>query len=71
MLALATGSKAVSRETIVRALGGNFHDYDQRRMDTQMRRLRRKVEEACGLKLPVTTLRGVGYSFYGGIEICL
>ncbi|OGB23218.1 MAG: histidine kinase [Burkholderiales bacterium RIFCSPLOWO2_02_FULL_57_36] len=70
MLALATGGKDVSRETIVRALGGNFHDYDQRRMDTQMRRLRRKVEEACGLKLPVTTLRGIGYHFYGEIEVC-
>jgi DNA-binding response OmpR family regulator len=70
LLALATGGKCVSRETIVRALGENFIDYDQRRLDTQMRRLRRKVEEACGLQLPVTTLRGVGYHFYDDIEIC-
>lgn len=70
LLALASGGKGVSRETIVLALGGNYLDYDQRRLDTQMRRLRRKVEEACGLQLPVTTLRGVGYHFYDDVEIC-
>lgn len=70
LLALATGGSHVSRETIVQALGENFLDYDQRRLDTQMRRLRRKVEEACGLQLPVTTLRGVGYRCYENIEIC-
>lgn len=70
LLALATGGKCVSRETIVQAMGENFFDYDQRRLDTQMRRLRRKVEEACGLQLPVTTLRGIGYRFYDDIEVC-
>lgn len=67
---LATGGKSVSREAIVSALGGDFLLYDQRRLDTQMRRLRRKVEQTCGIKLPVTTLRGVGYHFYDEIEIC-
>jgi hypothetical protein len=70
LLALATGGKSVSRKTIVSALGEDFLDYDQRRLDTQMRRLRRKVEQACGLQLPVTTLRGVGYRFYDEIEVC-
>jgi PAS domain S-box-containing protein len=70
LLALATGGKGVSREAIVCALGGNYLDYDQRRLDTQMRRLRRKVEQACGLQLPVTTLRGIGYHFYDEIEVC-
>lgn len=70
LLALATGGKAVSRQAIVLALGEHFLDYDQRRLDTQMRRLRRKVEESCGLELPVTTLRGVGFHFYDEIEIC-
>jgi len=69
MLALAAGGKNVSRETIVRALGVDFLSYDQRRLDTQMRRLRRKVAEACGLRLPLTTLRGVGYHFYEAIEV--
>lgn len=66
---LASGGTVVSRESIVQALGENYLEYDQRRLDTQMRRLRRKVEEACGLKLPVTTLRGIGFHFYDDIEI--
>jgi DNA-binding response OmpR family regulator len=55
---------------MVQALGDNFFDYDQRRLDTQMRRLRRKVEEGCGLPLPVTTLRGMGFRVYEHIEVC-
>ncbi|QAU32825.1 PAS domain S-box protein [Janthinobacterium sp. 17J80-10] len=70
LLALAAGGNSVSRKTIVCALGEDYVDYDQRRLDTQMRRLRRKVEEACGLQLPVTTLRGIGYRFYDEIEVC-
>lgn len=69
LLALATGGDCVTREAIVTALGGDFFQYDQRRMDTQMRRLRRKVEEACGLQLPVTTLRGIGYRFHDPIVV--
>lgn len=70
LLALATGGKCVTRQAIVSALGENFLDYDQRRLDTQMRRLRRKVEAACNLQLPVTTFRGVGFHFYDEIEVC-
>jgi len=70
LLTLASRPDAVSRKEIVEALGKNYLEYDQRRLDTQMRRLRRKVEQAFGLPLPVTTLRGVGYRFYEKIEIC-
>ncbi|MBN9366846.1 MAG: response regulator transcription factor [Comamonadaceae bacterium] len=56
--------RSVSRRQIVQALGGNVLDYDQRRLDTQMRRLRRKVLEESGQRLPVKTLRGSGYCFY-------
>lgn len=66
--ALAQGGD-VKRETIVKALGGNYLDYDQRRLDTQMRRLRRKVKDACGLELPVSTLRAVGFCFHDPIEV--
>lgn len=69
MLALATGGQSVSRETIVHAMGRDYVYYDQRRLDTQMRRLRRKVMEACGLELPLTTLRGIGYRFYEQIDV--
>ncbi|MBB1651229.1 MULTISPECIES: response regulator transcription factor [Delftia] len=59
----------VSRRRIVQALGGDYLVYDQRRLDTQMRRLRRKVEEACGQQLPVKTLRNSGYCFYQPGEV--
>lgn len=68
--ALAADGKDVSRDAIIVAMGGDCFDYDRRRLDTQMRRLRRKVEQACGLSLPVITLRGVGYRFHDDIEVC-
>ncbi len=67
--ALASGDECVTRKAIVRALGEDFLHYDQRRLDTQMRRLRRKVEQACGLELPVSTVRGKGFRVYQRIEI--
>lgn len=68
--ALAGGAdECVTRRVIVQALGENYLDYDQRRLDTQMRRLRRKVEQACGLQLPVSTVRSQGFRVYQRIEI--
>lgn len=69
LLTLMSGAECVTRRTIVEALGEDFVDYDQRRLDTQMRRLRRKVEEACGQPLPVSTLRTIGYRFYEKTKI--
>lgn len=59
----------VSRRKIVEALGEDWLSYDQRRLDTQMRRLRRKVEQATGLELPLKTLRNNGYCFYERVTI--
>jgi len=67
---LANGGECVRRQDIVAALGEDYLQYDQRRLDTQMRRLRRKVEQACGLRLPVATVRGVGYRVFQEIETC-
>jgi len=39
-------------------------DYDQRRLDSRIRRLRSRVLEESGQMLPVKTLRGSGYCFY-------
>lgn len=69
LLALMDASESVTRRTIVEALGEDFLKYDQRRLDTQMRRLRRKVKEACGQALPVSTLRNIGYRFYEKAKI--
>lgn len=69
LLALMSGGECVTRRAIVEALEENFLDYDQRRLDTQMRRLRHKVKEACSSPLPVSTLRSIGYRFYGKTKI--
>lgn len=66
--AIAVPRRVVSRREIIEAMGHNYLDYDQRRLDSQMRRLRRKVETVCGLTLPITTLRSVGYRFYDDVE---
>jgi PAS domain S-box-containing protein len=67
--ALATGGSCVRRRDIVQSLGEDYLQYDQRRLDTQMRRLRRKVQQESGVSLPVATMRGVGYRFYEPIDV--
>jgi PAS domain S-box-containing protein len=67
--ALATGGTCVRRHDIVQALGQDYLQYDQRRLDTQMRRLRRKVQQQSGVGLPVATMRGIGYRFYEPIDV--
>ncbi|MFC7286515.1 response regulator transcription factor [Herminiimonas glaciei] len=66
---MAAQGEIVSRLTIVQALGEDFLHYDQRRLDTQMRRLRRKAEETLDMELPVNTARNAGYSFFAAAEI--
>ncbi|RQO36506.1 DNA-binding response regulator [Herminiimonas sp. KBW02] len=61
---MAAQGETVTRQHIVQALGEDFLHYDQRRLDTQIRRLRRKAEETLGIPLPVNTSRNVGYSFF-------
>lgn len=59
----------ISRRQIIEAMGFDYLDYDQRRLDTQMRRLRRRVEDASGQTLPVKTLRNSGYCFYQSARV--
>lgn len=61
--------QSVSRRTIVETLGDEFNTTDPARLDTQMRRLRRKVSEATGKELPIKTLRNEGYQFYAPAEV--
>lgn len=66
---MARQGDTISRQDIVAALGEDFLNYDQRRLDTQMRRLRRKVEDAAGIALPLNTVRNVGYCFFAAVAI--
>lgn len=53
--------RVVSRREMVEALGKNFSSYDPRNLDTLVRRLRQKVDEAGPHALPVKTRHGAGY----------
>lgn len=66
---MASAGADVCRRQIVEALGEDWFSYDQRRLDTQIRRLRRNVQEATGLELPLKTLRNNGYCFYAAARI--
>lgn len=55
--------EAVSRRRIVQEFGEDYLNYEQNRLDTMVRRLRRKVEDNIGIKLPLNTERVRGYSF--------
>lgn len=56
------GGEAVARRTLVEALGEDFWQFDPRRLDTAMSRLRTKVEEACSdARSAIKAVRGVGY----------
>lgn len=60
---IAGHGHTVTRRQIVSALGEDFMAFDQRRLDTQIRRLRVKAEEHFGCKLPINTVHGIGYVF--------
>lgn len=64
LVVLMSADGVITRRTIVEALGEDYLTYDQRRLDTQMRRLRRKVQHASMHALPISTLRAVGFQFY-------
>ncbi|KAB8062166.1 response regulator transcription factor [Janthinobacterium violaceinigrum] len=66
---MAEPERIVSRQQIVQSLGEDFLTYDQRRLDTQISRLRRKAEQAAGLALPINTARNAGYRFFADAEV--
>ena len=63
MFAMVETGEAISRKQIVQGFGEDYLSYDQNRIDTMVRRLRRKAESDLGTKLPLNTERVRGYSF--------
>jgi len=53
---------AVSRDDLIRALGGDVFDFDEHRIDAIASRLRRKAVKL-GMHLPLHSVRGKGYVF--------
>ncbi len=70
MMRLAeTPGMPVARADVVTALGRDWMTYDPRRLEVMMRRLRGKVETATNQKMPIRTVRGIGYSFTAPIYL--
>lgn len=63
------GGEPVDRRRIVAALGEDFLQYDQRRLDTQIHQVRKAVLDASGLDLPLRAIRNHGYRFLVDVEI--
>lgn len=61
--------EAVSRDELLAALNRAQIDAYSRNLDVAVSRLRRKVDEVCGEKLPVMSARGVGYVFTGRAQV--
>lgn len=52
----------VSRDELIRALGGDVFDFDDHRIDALASRLRRKAQKL-GMRLPLHAVRGTGFVF--------
>lgn len=58
-----------SREHLISALASNHGPYDGPRLEALISRLRRKSADKCGVKLPILSEYGRGYSFAARIQI--
>jgi DNA-binding response OmpR family regulator len=63
------GGEPVDRRRIVAALGEDFLQYDQRRLDTQIHQLRKAVLDASGVELPLRAIRNHGYRLLVDVEL--
>lgn len=65
--AASAKSNLVSRKTLVEAMGYNYWHYDERRLETLISRLRRKLASATAEDFPVRGVKGHGYLF--GVDL--
>lgn len=61
--------QVVSRQALIVGLGHNPDAYDPRRLEILVRRFRTKTESHFGMRLPLDTAHGSGYSFTAAIEV--
>lgn len=59
----------VSRDEIIRALGGRPDVYDERRLEVMIRRFRKKIADTGYTDFPLATVYGVGYAFNERVEM--
>lgn len=63
----AAPDQVVSRRALVEAFGENWFDYDERRLNTMVSRLRHRWQAVSGQELPLKTERAAGFSF--GVQL--
>ncbi|KDB06002.1 two component transcriptional regulator, winged helix family [Burkholderia sp. lig30] len=56
-------TQPVSRRQIVESLGYEWLDYDERRLETMVSRLRQRWRDESGTELPLKTAHRLGYAF--------
>lgn len=62
----ATPGATVDRRTLMRSLQAGADDFDTRRLEALVSRLRHKILQHSPLELPVKTVHGIGYAFVHG-----
>jgi DNA-binding response OmpR family regulator len=63
-----TPSVVVSKDSLIIALGQQPSDYDPRRMEILVRRLRTKIKNSLHCEAPIETVHGQGFVFTGIIS---
>ncbi|MDD5329418.1 MAG: response regulator transcription factor [Sulfuricella sp.] len=58
---------AVTRRDIIKGLGESPANYDERRLEAAVSRLRRKIEQAYPSAQPIQGARSIGYAFTGPV----
>lgn len=63
------GAELVSRTDLLTALHRPYRDASSRNLDVTVSRLRKKVEQRCRCKLPLTSVHGRGYAFHAPARV--
>lgn len=61
--------KVVTRPALIVGLGHDPESFDARRLEILIRRLRTKAEGCFGMRFPLDTAHGLGYSFTSAIDV--
>ncbi len=69
VMLFAQPGQAITREALLRRLDKQDTLSNLRNLDNTASRLRRKVQAACGLELPLRTSYGKGYTFAAHCEL--
>lgn len=65
----STVGHALDRETLIGCLGQKPENYDWRRMEILIRRLRNKCESLLDCSLPLRTVHGFGYALTEAVQV--